>query len=60
MAVKKDLVVSRRRFLGYGPVATLGAVTQLRASPATASAGEDYYAKLGVQPIINAAGTYTF
>ena len=53
-------MVSRRRFLGCGPFAALGAVTPLRASPAIAPAGEDYYAKLGVQPIINAAGTYTF
>ena len=60
MAVKKGLAISRRRFLGCGPVAALGAVTQLHASPAAAPAGEDYYAKLGVQPIINAAGTYTF
>jgi L-seryl-tRNA(Ser) seleniumtransferase len=60
MAVKKELVISRRRFLGCVPVAALGAVTQLPASPAGASAGEDYYAKLGVQPIINAAGTYIF
>jgi L-seryl-tRNA(Ser) seleniumtransferase len=27
---------------------------------ATPSTGEDYYAKLGVQPIVNAAGTYTY
>jgi L-seryl-tRNA(Ser) seleniumtransferase len=27
---------------------------------AAPAAGEDYYAKLGVQPIINAAGTYTY
>ena len=60
MAVKKGLAISRRRFLGCGPVAALGAVTQLQASPAAAPTGEDYYAKLGVQPIINAAGTYTF
>src|ERR1700749_380088 len=60
MAVKKGLAISRRRFLGCGPVAALGAVTQLHASPAIAHDGEDYYAKLGVQPIINAAGTYTF
>jgi L-seryl-tRNA(Ser) seleniumtransferase len=60
MAVKKGFAISRRRFLGCGPVAALGAVTQLQASPAAAPAGEDYYAKLGVQPIINAAGTYTF
>ena len=60
MAVKIGLAISRRRFLGCGPVAALGAVTQLHASPAAAPAGEDYYAKLGVQPIINAAGTYTF
>ena len=60
MAVKKGLAISRRRFLGCSPVAAFGAVTQLHASPAAAPAGEDYYAKLGVQPIINAAGTYTF
>jgi seryl-tRNA(Sec) selenium transferase len=60
MVVKKGLAISRRRFLGCGPVAALGAVTQLHASPAAAPVGEDYYAKLGVQPIINAAGTYTF
>ncbi len=29
------------------------------AAPATTPEGEDYYAKLGVTPIINAAGTYT-
>src|SRR6201981_1076263 len=28
-------------------------------SPTVTSEGEDYYAKLGVSPIINAAGTYT-
>jgi L-seryl-tRNA(Ser) seleniumtransferase len=60
MTVKRGLAISRRRFLGCGPVVALGAVTQLHASPASAPAGEDYYAKLGVQPIINAAGTYTF
>jgi L-seryl-tRNA(Ser) seleniumtransferase len=54
--------LTRRRFLGgYGPAAALAAATPFRASAAaTSPAGEDYYAKLGVQPIINAAGTYTY
>ena len=60
MAVKMDFAITRRRFLGCGPAAALGTATQLGASQVAAPAGEDYYAKLGVQPIINAAGTYTF
>jgi L-seryl-tRNA(Ser) seleniumtransferase len=56
---------SRRSFFSWtkGALAAAGA---LRASPgtaavmpATAAAGEDYYSKLGVTKIINAAGTYT-
>jgi L-seryl-tRNA(Ser) seleniumtransferase len=39
----------------------LAAAMPFRSSSAEAPpGGEDYYAKLGVQPIINAAGTYTF
>jgi hypothetical protein len=51
--------VSRRRFLGCGPAAALAAAVPFRASAGTAQpAAEDYYAKLGVQRIINSAGTY--
>lgn len=60
MAAKRSLALSRRQFLGYGSAAALGAATPAHSSPMPAAAGEDYYAKLGVQPIINAAGTYTF
>lgn len=60
MADKKDFSVTRRGFLGYGTAAALGAATPAHASLKSAPAGEDYYTKLGVKPIINAAGTYTF
>jgi L-seryl-tRNA(Ser) seleniumtransferase len=61
MAGEKKSAVSRRRFLGCGPAAALAAAMPFRVSAATTSpTGEDYYAKLGVQPIINAAGTYTY
>lgn len=60
MAGRKDSAVTRRQFLGYGPLAAAGLATPARSSPTHEPAGEDYYAKLGVQPIINAAGTYTF
>jgi len=57
----------RRNFFGaLRKVATAGGVMSqahwLRAAPAAARAaqrGEDYYEKLGVTKIINAAGTYT-
>jgi L-seryl-tRNA(Ser) seleniumtransferase len=47
--------------LGVAPLVSSAKVLSSRAalSPATSSDGEDYYAKLGVTPIINAAGTYT-
>lgn len=61
MAGEKKSALSRRRFLGCGPAAALAAAVPFHASAATTPpAGEDYYAKLGVQPIINAAGTYTY
>ena len=59
---------ARRNFLGtLRNVVTAGGVMSqsqwLRAAPpaagATARRGEDYYEKLGVTKIINAAGTYT-
>jgi L-seryl-tRNA(Ser) seleniumtransferase len=53
--------LSRRRFFGWATslTAALGAAPLLSSAQMVASAGEDYYAKLGVTPIINAAGTYT-
>jgi len=61
-------VFTRRSFLGWSQaaLATMGAARLL--SPASAayaatsptSAADDYYAKLGVETIINAAGTYTY
>ena len=61
MAVRERFAVSRRRFLGCGPAAALLAAMPFRASAETTQpAAEDYYAKLGVQRIINAAGTYTY
>ena len=58
--------LSRRRFFRWASslAAAVGAaplVSSARAlsSPTAPSDGEDYYAKLGVPTIINAAGTYT-
>jgi L-seryl-tRNA(Ser) seleniumtransferase len=58
--------LSRRRFFRWASAlaTALGAaplVSSAKAlsSPAPSSEGEDYYAKLGVPTIINAAGTYT-
>ena len=42
--------------LGAGPTLSL---SKALSSPTVTSEGEDYYAKLGVSEIINAAGTYT-
>lgn len=54
---------SRRRFLGWSQAA-LAALPFLSsesfASPASTNAADDYYARLGVPTIINAAGTYTY
>jgi L-seryl-tRNA(Ser) seleniumtransferase len=56
---------SRRRFLSWSQAA-LG-TSPLIASPSEAFAAipparsaDDYYAKLGVEKILNAAGTYTY
>ena len=61
--------LTRRRFLGWtqGLLASLSAVPSLASHAEKASVrggqaepAEDYYAKLGVEKIINAAGTYTY
>ena len=55
--------LSRRRFLstaGMAPVAGLVATgCTSQPTPEKSYPGEDIYARLGVQPFINAAGTYT-
>ena len=59
--------LSRRRFLGWtqavlgaAGLKSLGEPVQALAAPVAAGpAGRDYYDKLGVAKIINAAGTYT-
>ena len=53
---------SRRRFFGWtsSVAAALGAAPLISSAGALGSEdGEDYYDKLGVAKIINAAGTYT-
>jgi L-seryl-tRNA(Ser) seleniumtransferase len=61
----KSSFFSRRRFLSWASslTAAVGAAPLLSSASAVASPtlpeGEDYYAKLGVPTIINAAGTYT-
>jgi L-seryl-tRNA(Ser) seleniumtransferase len=53
---------TRRGFLNWGQrlLAAAGlSSTRLPASGTTEARGDDYYAKLGVPTIINAAGTYT-
>jgi len=57
---------TRRRFLqsSQGMLAAAGVMpwiaSRAEAKPEPADAGEDYYDKLGVEKIINAAGTYTY
>lgn len=57
--------LSRRRFFGLSSAvaATLGTAPlwgSASSSAAETNASDDYYAKLGVEKIINAAGTYTY
>src|SRR5579883_128926 len=52
------MAATRRNFFSWTRNA-LAATGLVGASPAAAAAREDYYAKLGVTKIINAAGTYT-
>jgi len=66
--VGKQRVVSRRRFLGWsqsalaavGALPWLGAAAKASEVAPEAAVAEDYYAKLGVEKIINAAGSYTY
>src|SRR3981081_1983462 len=58
----QDSLSSRRRFLGWSTklLAIAGLASRpLSAEKSYALEGEDYYEKLGVAKIINAAGTYT-
>jgi L-seryl-tRNA(Ser) seleniumtransferase len=52
---------SRRRFFRWtgGLAASLGVTSSFAATPKEEVEGDDYYDKLGVPKIINAAGTYT-
>ncbi len=57
--------LSRRRFLGLSSAAAAAlSIASLGATPISfaedTASPDDYYAKLGVAKIINAAGTYTF
>src|SRR6266702_1214223 len=65
--------LSRRRFLGWtqaafaalsaAPLFASSSLSMADGAKSTASSGsspDDYYAKLGVEKIINAAGTYTY
>ncbi len=62
MTVLTNSLFSRRRFFRWTSTLAAGlgvAPLMPSASAANAVEGEDYYAKLGVPTIINAAGTYT-
>jgi L-seryl-tRNA(Ser) seleniumtransferase len=52
--------LSRRSLLGVAGMSTVGAFLPAAASMPGDLAGVDYYEKLGVSKIINAAGTYTY
>jgi L-seryl-tRNA(Ser) seleniumtransferase len=44
----------------FGAAPFLGIASEALAAPIASSSADDYYAKLGVEKIINAAGTYTY
>jgi L-seryl-tRNA(Ser) seleniumtransferase len=46
--------------LGAAPIVGASTAAEAFATPTSSSSGDDYYAKLGVEKIINAAGTYTY
>jgi L-seryl-tRNA(Ser) seleniumtransferase len=46
--------------LGAAPIVGASAASEAFALPASTNSADDYYAKLGVETIINAAGTYTY
>src|SRR5260370_7149904 len=62
--------LTRRSFLGWSqfgqaligaaPIVGVGTASKAFALPPASNSADDYYAKLGVEKIINAAGTYTY
>ena len=52
--------LSRRRFLGWSQAALALLARPAFATTENTSTTDDYYQKLGVEKIINAAGTYTY
>src|SRR5438270_5181727 len=70
MSSRAKGVLSRRSFLrwsqsamallGAAPIVGVGKASEALALPAASNSADDYYAKLGVETIINAAGTYTY
>ena len=67
-SAQDSTILTRRRFLGWSQaaLAALGAESILPSrshalsTTAEPQSADDYYAKLGVEKIINAAGTYTY
>jgi len=53
-------LLSRRRFLGWSQAALALLARPALATTENAPSTDDYYQKLGVEKIINAAGTYTY
>ncbi len=51
---------SAMALLGAAPIVGVGTASKAFALPAASNSADDYYAKLGVETIINAAGTYTY
>ena len=51
---------TRRTFFGKSGALVAGSLSPLLANPASGEIPVDYYDKLGVTKLINAAGTYTF
>src|ERR1700688_1777717 len=53
-------LLSRRRFLCWVPTALALLARPALGTTENATSTDDYYKKLGVEKIINAAGTYTY
>jgi L-seryl-tRNA(Ser) seleniumtransferase len=51
---------SAMALLGAAPMVGIGTAAEALALPTPSTSADDYYAKLGVEKIINAAGTYTY
>ncbi len=51
---------SAMALLGAAPIVGASTAAEAFATPTSSNSGDDYYAKLGVEKIINAAGTYTY